>query len=96
MLFLHLKPGRRHDLLRVVERLEVLAVASRQQGFLGVELAVPVDDEDRAVIVGSWASPEHYERWLAGPLSGQLLDQIEELLSEPPESHVYRVAESVS
>ena len=56
LLFLHAQPGRGAELLRVLERLGVLAVASEQPGFLGVEVAASVDDADEIVIVGSWAS----------------------------------------
>lgn len=96
LLFLHAQPGRGRELLRILERLGVLAVASEQPGFLGVEAAASVGDEDDVVIVGSWASPEHYEKWLAGPIPGRLLQDIEGLLATAPESRLYRIAESVS
>ncbi len=94
--FLHAKPGRGTELLRILERLGVLAVASEQPGFLGVEVAASVDDEDDIVIVGFWASPEHYERWREGPLPGQLIEQIEDLLTTAPVNRVYHVVEAVS
>lgn len=96
MLFLHAQPGHGGELLRTVEQLGVLAVASGQPGFIDVEVAASVDDEDDLVIVGSWASLEHYERWLAGPISGRLLQQIEGLLTIAPVSRVYRIVESTS
>ena len=95
-LFLHAKRGRGERLLHALEGLEVLAVATAQPGFLGVEVAASAADGDSVVIVGSWASPAHYERWLAGPIPGKLLAQIEDLLAEPPDSRVYRIVESVS
>jgi heme-degrading monooxygenase HmoA len=96
LLFIHAQPGRGHELLRIVEQLGVLAVASEQPGFLGVEVAAAVDDEDSVVIIGSWASPEHYERWLGGAIPGRLLKQIEGLVTTPTESRLYRIVESVS
>lgn len=96
LLFLHARPGRGTELLRILERLGVLAVASEQPGFLGVDVGTSVDAEDDVVIVGSWATAEHYERWLAGPIPGRLLQQIEGLLETGPVSRVYRVVESVS
>ena len=96
LLFLQAKPGHGGELLRILEQLGVLAVVSGQPGFLDVEVATSVDDEDDVVIVGSWASTEHYERWLAGQLPGQLLPQIEDLLATEPVSRVYRIVESVS
>jgi heme-degrading monooxygenase HmoA len=96
LLFLRAKPGHGGELLRTLERLGVLAVAGDQPGFLDVEVAASVDDEDDVVIVGSWASTEHYERWRSGPLPGQLLPHIEGLLAAEPVSRVYHVVESVS
>ena len=96
LLFLHARPGHGSELLRVLERLGVLAMAAEQPGFLGVEVAAAIDDEDDVVIVGSWASTEHYARWRSGPVPGQLLDQVDGLLTARPVERVYHVAEAVS
>jgi heme-degrading monooxygenase HmoA len=96
LLFLHARPGRGPELLRILERLGVLAMASEQPGFLGVEVAASVDDEDDIVIVGSWASQEHYERWRTGPVPERLLEQIDDLVTVAPVSRVYHIVEAVS
>ena len=96
LLFLHAGEGRGSELLRILERLGVLAMASEQPGFLGVEVAASFDDEDDIVIIGSWASREHYERWRAGSVPGELLEQIEALLATAPVSRVYHIVETVS
>ena len=96
LLFLHAKPGHGSELLRILERLGVLAMASEQPGFLGVEVAASADDEDDIVIIGSWASQAHYERWYAGPVPAQLMEQIEELLTAEPVNSVYHIVEAVS
>jgi quinol monooxygenase YgiN len=96
LLFLHARPGRRADLLRVLEQLEVLTLVRGEHGLLDVEVATALDDEDEVVIVGSWASPELHERWLAGPVPGRLLQEVDGLLSAEPVSRVYHVVESVS
>ena len=95
MLFLHAKPGAGAELLRVLERLGVLAVASEQAGFLGIEVAAAVDDADEIVIVESWASQELYERWSEGSVAASWLEQIEGLLTQPPSGRVYRIVEAV-
>jgi quinol monooxygenase YgiN len=95
MLFLHARPGSGPELLRVLERLGVLAVASGQAGFLGVEVAASVDDEDELVIVESWSSRELYERWSAGPVAARWLDEIQGLLTKPPVTRVYHIVEAV-
>ena len=96
LLFLHARPGRRADLLRILEELEVRALIGGQHGLLDVEVATAVDDEEEVVIVGSWASPELHERWLRGPVPDRLLQRIDGLLSTEPVSRVYHVVESVS
>lgn len=96
LLFLHARRGHGSELLRILERLGVLAMASEQPGFLGVEVAASVDDEDDIVIIGSWASQELYERWRAGPVPGRLLEQIESLLTTEPVNRVYHIVEAVS
>ena len=96
LLFLHASPGHGSELLRVLERLGVLAMARQQPGFLGVEVASSADDEDDIVIIGSWASQELYERWRAGPVPGQLLEQIEDHVVSTPAERVFHIVEAVS
>jgi heme-degrading monooxygenase HmoA len=96
LLVLHARPGRRAELLRMLEALELRALVGDQHGFLDVEVATAADDENEVAIVGSWASAELYERWLAGPVPGRLLDEVEGLLATEPVSRVYHVVESVS
>jgi len=96
LLFLHARPGQGRELLRILEEIGLLAVANDQHGFLDVEIAASVEDEDDVVIVSSWASPELYERWLAGPVPARFLQELEGLLTAEPVSRVYRTVESVS
>ena len=95
LLFLHARPGCGDELLRVLERLGVLALASEQAGFLGVEVLTAADDTDEIAIVESWASRRHYERWRDSPVSGRLLEQIDDLVTGTPVSRVYHVVEAV-
>jgi quinol monooxygenase YgiN len=95
LLFLHAREGSGGELLRVLERLGVLTLASGQAGFLGIEVAASVDDPDEILIVESWSSRELFDRWSAGPGAAAWLDEIGELLSEPAESRVYHVVEAV-
>jgi quinol monooxygenase YgiN len=95
LLFLHARQGSGAELLRVIERLGVLAVASEQAGFLGIEVAASVDDPDELVIVESWSSRELYERWSTGAVAAGWLSQIENLLAQPPVERVFRIVEAV-
>ena len=96
LLFLHARPGRGRELLRILEELGLLATTSDVHGLLEIDVATSVEDEDDVVIVGSWASPELYERWLAGPVPGRFLRELDGLLAAEPVSRVYRTVESVS
>ena len=69
--------------------------ARDQPGFFSAEIQVPIDDEEQLLVWSSWASPEHHDRWLAGPVYEQMLREIGDLAAEPPVVRVYRVADTV-
>ncbi len=93
--YLHTKPGRREDVLNALDRLEVLTAARDQPGFLAAEIQAPFDDQDHLLVWCSWASREHYERWLAGSACAAMFREIADLLGEEPELRVYRVVDAV-
>ena len=96
LLVLHARAGLRDALLRTLEAIELRTLVEGQHGFLDVDVATAVDDEDEVVIVGKWSSRELYERWLAGPEPDRLLREVRSLLTGDPVSRVYHVVESVS
>jgi heme-degrading monooxygenase HmoA len=95
LLVLHARAGRRDELLRMLEVLELRALVEGQHGLLDVDVATALDDEDEVVIVGAWSSRELYERWLAGPGPDRLLGQLRGVLARDPLSRVYHVVESI-
>jgi quinol monooxygenase YgiN len=94
-LYLHAKAGRRGELLNALDRLEVLAAARQEPGFLAVELQLPFDDEDCLLVWSAWASREHYERWLAGPACEEMLWEIGELVADEPVFRAYHVVNAI-
>ena len=94
-IYLHTKTGRREDVLNALDRLEVLTAARDQPGFLAAEAQVPFDDQDHLLVWSSWASPEHYERWLASPACTTMFREIADLLAEEPELRIYHVIDAV-
>lgn len=62
--------------MQVLDRVEVLTAARNQPGFLAAEIQVPIDDDEHVLLWSSWASPEHHDRWLAGPAHEQMLREI--------------------
>lgn len=89
------QPGRRGELMQVLDRVEVLTAARNQPGFLAAEIQVPIEDDEHVLLWSSWASPEHHDRWLAGPAHEQMLREIGALAAEPPTIRVYRVVDAV-
>jgi quinol monooxygenase YgiN len=90
------QPGRRRELLQVLDRVEVLTAARNQPGFFAAEIQVRANDEDEQLLVwSSWASPEHHDRWLAGSECQRMLREIGDLAVEPPDVRVYRVVDAV-
>ena len=66
-----------------------------QPGFLAAEIQLPYEDDERLLVWSSWASREHYERWLAGPAGQGMLREIRTLLAEEPVWRVYQVVDTI-
>jgi heme-degrading monooxygenase HmoA len=96
LLYLHAKPGRRDDLVRLFERREILRVSSEQPGFLRAELQVPIDDDDHVLVTADWSSPAAYQGWLDNPVRESMREEMMALLTREPEGRVYQVVASVS
>jgi quinol monooxygenase YgiN len=95
---LHLtaKAGKRDELLRSVDELEMTIALREQPGFLAAAVLLPFDDEDGVIVEDSWSSPEHLERWTASPVRDRLLEELHHLLAQDPELRVYHVVDAVS
>jgi quinol monooxygenase YgiN len=92
---LRAKRGRRDELLRELERIEILAAIGDEPGFLGALLLIPEDDREGLLLEASWASLEHYERWRAGPAATEIERALRRLLAVKPEVEVYQVVETI-
>ena len=95
-LHLRAKPGKRDELLRELDRLEVFVAVRDQPGFLAAEVLVPDNDPDAVLVCGSWSSAEHYERWRAGTARAELVRGLQPLLAGEPELVVYQVVDAIS
>jgi len=94
-LYIRVKPGRRDELIRALDRLELLAAARQQPGFLGAEIQLSAEDENQLLLWSAWASPEHHERFLAGPDYEQMLRETKDLREDMPDVGVDRVVDAV-
>lgn len=93
--YIRARPGRRDELIRALDRIEVLTAARKQPGFLAAEIQVRSGDDDNLLLWSSWASPEHHERWLANSAYVQLLRETADLRVDAPEVRVYQVVDAV-
>lgn len=89
-------PGRHDELARLFEALGVLVVSGDQPNLIAAELAVSEDDENEHLLIAEWPSAEHFERWAGGRLADDLLGRMQPLLEGEPETHLFRVVESIS
>ena len=94
-LHLRAKAGKRDELLRELDRLEVFVAVRDQPGFLAAEVLLPDDDADAVLVAGSWSSPEHYERWRESGARTELLRGLHHLLAGEPAVVVYRVVDAI-
>ena len=90
------KPGKLDELLESLDRLEVFVALREQPGFLAMAVLVPDEDADRVLVEGSWASPEHFERWRETPVRNEMLRGVRHLLTGEPDVTVYHVVDSIS
>ncbi len=94
-LHLQAKAGKRDELLKRVDELEVFVALREQPGFLAATVLVPSGDEDGVVVEGSWSSSQHFERWEQSPVRERLLGELRHLLARDPETRVYRVVDTI-
>ena len=95
-LHLEARPGRRDELLRELDRLELLLVMSEQPGLLRVEALVAEDDLNQVLVDASWSSPEHYERWLSSDRREKMLASLGRLHAGEPEERTYRLVDTLA
>jgi len=95
VLVIRAKPGRREALVELFARLNVLELASRQEGFVSSELQVPTDDDEHVLVTALWTSPAAYQGWLDNPVRETMRADLEELAAADPEPKVYEIVAAV-
>jgi heme-degrading monooxygenase HmoA len=68
-----------------------LEAARDQPGWLGGQLAMPVDRLDQRVIIGTWETRAHWEAWHEDPAFTETRERLEGLQAEPSEMRWYEV-----
>lgn len=64
---------------------ERLDAARNQPGWIGGQLAMPLDHLDRRVIVGTWETRAAWETWHADPTFAETRKRLDGLEDGPPE-----------
>jgi len=70
-----------------------LAAAGDQEGWIGGQLLVPIDDDRARVIVGTWESRPHWETWHDEPAFRRTRERLEGLQDGPGETRWYEALE---
>lgn len=71
-----------------------LEAAKGQPGWVGGQLAMPVDRLDQRVIIGTWDTRAHWEAWHNDPALAETRERLEGLQAEPADVRWYEVIES--
>jgi heme-degrading monooxygenase HmoA len=72
-----------------------LEAAKGQPGWLGGQLAMPLDRLDQRAVIGTWETRAHWEAWHDDPAFAQTRDRLEGLQSQPPETRWFEVLADV-
>lgn len=72
-----------------------LEAAKGQPGWLGGQLAMPLDRLDQRAVIGTWETRAHWEAWHDDPAFAQTRDRLEGLQSQPPKTRWFEVLADV-
>lgn len=72
-----------------------LEAAKGQPGWLGGQLAMPLDRLDQRAVIGTWETRAHWEAWHDDPAFAQTRDRLEGLQSQPPVTRWFEVLADV-
>jgi quinol monooxygenase YgiN len=74
------KPGRRNELLALVE--SMYAAAGTPPGFIGTSRHASLQDPDTIIEINTWQSPEQFDAFI-GSMDPEAMSPLMELLAEP-------------
>jgi len=70
---------------------ERLEAARTQAGWIGGQVAIPIDALAERVIIGTWQTRADWEAWHADPKFRETRRQMEGLEAQPPEEWWHEV-----
>jgi heme-degrading monooxygenase HmoA len=74
---------------------ERLFAARDQAGWIGGQIAIPLDGPDRRVIIGTWQTRAHWEAWHADPAFAATRRRLEGLEAGPSQEWWHEVIEEI-
>jgi heme-degrading monooxygenase HmoA len=74
---------------------ERLVAARDQAGWIGGQIAIPLDGANRRVIIGTWQTRAHWEAWHADPAFTTTRRKLEGLEAGPREEWWHEVIEEI-
>jgi len=80
LLYLRPKPGARDEIVEFYRRHGILERALQQDGCLGAELELPVEDRDDIVVTALWRDAAAYEGWVNNPERAAHADELASLV----------------
>jgi heme-degrading monooxygenase HmoA len=75
------------ELLNLLNQIRSTAV--NQMGYISGETLVSQDDPRKVVVMATWDSATHWEKWKTDPLRKKYDERMENLLLEPPRYEVF-------
>ena len=92
VLYLRTLPGKRAALVDGYRELRVLEDALEQDGCLGCELQLSLEDPDLALVTALWRDADAYAGWIANPARERARSTIEQLVEGAIEGTLFDIA----
>jgi len=74
---------------------ERMLAAREQPGWIGGQIAIPLDSPNRRVIIGTWQTRAHWEAWHADPKFSATRHRLDGLEAGPSEEWWHEVIEDI-
>lgn len=81
------REGKAMELLGLLNKIRVEAM--NQPGYITGETLIGYDDRQKLVVIGTWESVDHWEKWKSNAVRTELEAQLEPLLVEPPQYEAF-------
>ena len=84
-----IKKGNESDFARLCRELRINAIS--MEGYISGETLRSVDDPNRVLVISTWQSADHWEKWEQSPKRLIIDTEIQTLLEEEANISIYSV-----